>query len=175
MVGFMKISRVWAMPNKSTFAVPPLRAIIARYQRDDAVWADPFAGEFSPAQITNDLNPLRKADYHLEAAEFLAELERTGIMLDGALFDPPYSLTQVSRSYADIGLKFKGRENPTGGFPKVRDAISRLVRPSGYVISYGWNTAGMGLKRGFTQVEILICSHGGNRNDTLVTVERRNE
>ena len=162
------------MPNKFTFAVPPLREIITRYMGDAEVWADPFAGEHSPAQVTNDLNPAREADYHLEAADFLLELQRAGVVLDGALFDPPYSLTQVSRSYAGIGLKFKGRENPTGGFPKVRDLISQLVRPGGYVISYGWNTTGMGLKRLFTPIEYLIVSHGGSHNDTLVVVERRN-
>ena len=57
------------------------------------------------------------------------------------------------------------------GFPLAKDAISRLVKPGGYVVSYGWNTVGMGHARWFSPVEYLICSHGGNRNDTLVTVE----
>jgi hypothetical protein len=105
-----------------------------------------------------------------EAAEFLADFDGP---IDGAIFDPPYSLTQVSRSYHGLGLKFKGKENPTGGFPAVRDHLARLVRQGGYVISYGWTTAGMGLKRGFEAVEYLVCAHGGNRNDTLVVVERR--
>ena len=97
----------------------------------------------------------------------------TGNTSNGVIFDPPYSLTQVSRSYQDMGLSFKGAENPTGGFPKVRDAIALLVRPAGYVISFGWNTVGMGKGRAFDIIEILIVSHGGNRNDTLCTVERK--
>jgi hypothetical protein len=91
--------------------------------------------------------------------------------LDGVIFDPPYSLTQVSKSYNDIGLQFKGKENPTGGFPLVRDEIVRTVKSGGHVISFGWNTVGMGKKRGGEIIEILIISHGGNRNDTLCTVE----
>jgi hypothetical protein len=168
-----KMTRVWAMPHKFTFAVKPLRDIISRYKGVDELWLDPFAGENSPAEITNDLNPERPTEYHLEALEFIELMEPGPV--DGVLFDPPYSLTQVSRSYADIGLKFKGKENPTGGFPKVKDAISRVVRPGGHVISYGWNTVGMGIKRGFELVEVLVCCHGGNRNDTLVVVERKCE
>jgi hypothetical protein len=166
-------SRVWAMPNKFTFAVKPLMDIIVRYKQPGQVWVDPFAGEHSPAEITNDLNPARKADFHLEAKDFIELLVADKTDVDGVLFDPPYSLTQVSRSYQDIGLKFKGKENPTGGFPKVRDGIAALLRPGGIVISYGWNTVGMGLKRGFKPLEYLIVSHGGNRNDTLVVVEER--
>ena len=158
------------MPSKYTFEVKPLREIIDRYKGGDEQWFDPFAGLLSPAEVTNDLNPENPAQYHLEALDFVNKLEPP---YDGCLFDPPYSLTQVSRSYQNIGLKFHGKENPTGGFPKVRDRVAVLVRSGGYVISYGWNTVGMGVKRGFEPVEYLICSHGGNRNDTLVTVERR--
>lgn len=93
--------------------------------------------------------------------------------IDGVIFDPPYSLTQVSLSYRGIGLKMPGNENPTGGFPKVRAAIADVLRPGGIVISYGWNTVGMGKKRGFEPLEYMICSHGGNHNDTLVVVERK--
>ena len=164
------MSRVWAMPHKYTFQVPVLREIIDRYKLPGQTWADPFAGYNSPAELTNDLDPHAPTQSHVEAVDFLNDLE---YMIDGVIFDPPYSLTQVSRSYADMGLKFKGAENPTGGFPQARDRIAQIVVQGGHVISYGWNTVGMGKGRGFAPVEYLICSHGGNRNDTLVTVERK--
>ena len=163
--------RIWAMPNRHTFRVPPLLDVVMRYKA--GVWVDPFAGWNSPAELTNDLNPLAPTDEHVEAADFLVGLADIGVQVDGAIFDPPYSPTQVSRSYKDIGLKSKGAENPTGGFPKVRDLLALLVRDGGYVVSFGWNSVGMGLKRGFEPVEYLLCCHGGNRNDTIVTVERR--
>ena len=92
---------------------------------------------------------------------------------DGAFFDPPYSLTQVSRSYEDMGKLFYSKDNPTGAYSNVKDQIAWRIKPGGYVISFGWNTTGMGKKRGFKIMEILIVCHGGNHNDTLVTVERR--
>lgn len=165
------ITRVWAMPSKWTFEVPALRDIITKYKGVGETWVDPFAGFNSPAEVTNDLNPESPAQFHVEAVEFLRALP--AVSVDGVIFDPPYSLAQVSRSYKDMGMEFKGSENPTGGFPKAKDEISRVTRPSGHVISYGWNSIGMGIKRGFEIVEILLCSHGGNRNDTIVTVEKK--
>lgn len=171
------ITRVWAMPHKWTFKVKPLLDVITRYMKTNSLWLDPFAGQHSPVPYdgTNDLNPDNPSAFHMEATDFLRYVldEMGAESVDGIVFDPPYSLTQVSKSYADIGLKFKGAENPTGGFPKARDTIAELVRDGGHVISYGWNTVGMGKKRGFVPVEYIICSHGGNRNDTLVTVEQR--
>lgn len=162
------------MPSKWTFQVAPLLAIIHRYKKPGEIWLDPFAGFHSPAEVTNDLNPATPAQFHMEAQAFLESIPNTGRFC-GAIFDPPYSLTQVSRSYQNMGLQFKGAENPTGGFPKVKDLLSQLIPAKGYVISYGWNTVGMGKTRGWEPIEYLICSHGGNRNDTLVTVEQKLE
>ena len=41
----------------------------------------------------------------------------------------------------------------------------------GKVISFGWNTAGIGKTRGFEIKRTLIVPHGGSKNDTLCTVE----
>ena len=168
------MSRVWAMPHRYTFRVGALRDIVLKYkQQTTAIWLDPFAGQYSPAEITNDLDPKLPTLYHLEAADFVQAMIDAGVRYGGAVFDPPYSLTQVSRSYAGIGLRFTGKENPTGGFPRVRDLLTELLPQGAYVVSFGWNTVGMGKKRGWEPIEYLICSHGGNRNDTLVTVERK--
>jgi hypothetical protein len=168
------IRRVWAMPNKWTFKVPVIMELVNKYAGDGHLWADPFAGWSGFAEFRNDLNPATPQPWHKEALEFLSDPNCVGwLALQGVIFDPPYSLTQVSRSYQDMGLKFKGAENPTGGFPRVRDKIAELVRPGGHAISFGWNTVGMGIGRGFKQVEILIVCHGGNRNDTLCTVEQK--
>jgi hypothetical protein len=166
----MNIERVWSMPSKWTFEIRPIKQLLERYNVGTG-WIDPFCGQLSPAEYRNDLNPNNlHADYHLEALEFLMLKDW---QIEGGVFDPPYSLTQVSRSYNDIGLKFKSKENPTGGFPKVRERLSALLSSGQFCISFGWNTAGMGKKNGMEIVEILIVSHGGNHNDTLVTVERK--
>lgn len=166
----MKIERIWSMPSRWTFSIKPIDSLLKKYEVGHG-WIDPFCGNLSPAQFKNDLNPENThADYHLEALDFL-NLKNWEIA--GALFDPPYSLTQVSKSYKDIGLKFHGKENPTGGFPKVRRRLAELLKPDQFCISFGWNSAGLGKVNGMEIVEILVVAHGGNRNDTLVTVEKK--
>jgi len=88
----MKISRIWAMPNKWTFTVKPIKKLVDRYVGDGKGWIDPFAGMNSPAEITNDLNPNLNTIYHLDAKDFLKSL--SGSLFNGAIFDPPYSPTQ---------------------------------------------------------------------------------
>ena len=169
----MKINRIWAMPNKWTFKIKPIEALLYKYIGDGKGWVDPFAGMYSPAEYTNDLNPDSNAKYHLEAYDFAIELN--GTIFKGCLFDPPYSLTQISRSYKDMGLQYFNAKDRTGSFKDVRDIIANKIIVGGYVIYFGWNTNAFGKKRGFEIIEILIVAHGGNRNDTLVTVEQKTQ
>jgi len=48
-----------------------------------------------------------------------------------------------------------------------------LLTQDAVVLSFGWNSAGMGVKRGFELVECLICCHGSAHNDTICIAERR--
>ena len=169
----IKMSRVWSMPNSNTFKIKPIREFVDRWIDGVGVIIDPFARDSKIGTYTNDLNPNTDAEFHMEAGDFLDLMLVSEVKAGAVIFDPPYSLTQVSKSYAGIGLKFRGKENPTGGFPKVRDKIAKILCPNGIVLSFGWNTVGMGKKRGFEIVEILIVCHGGNRNDTLCIAERR--
>lgn len=43
----------------------------------------------------------------------------------------------------------------------------------GKVISFGWNSCGIGKTRGFEIERILIVCHGGHHNDTICTVEKK--
>ena len=54
-----------------------------------------------------------------------------------------------------------------------RDIINRIVHPSAVVISCGWNSVGMGVKRGWTLVDGILVSHGAGHNDLIVIAERR--
>ena len=166
----MLINRVWAMPNKWTFKIKPIRELLDRHNIGKD-WIDPFCGESNLCEIRNDLNPDNKnAQYHLEALDFVNMLDGK---YTGVVFDPPYSLTQVGRSYNNLGIKGWNKNNKTGAFPKVKDRISEIIKIGGTVISFGWNSIGMGKNRGFEIKEILLVCHGGNRNDTIVTVEHK--
>lgn len=164
----MIINRVWAMPNKWTFQIKPIKELLNRYVNDGIGWIDPFAGENSPAEITNDLNPIAPAKYHLEAIEFIKSLN--GNKYKGILFDPPYSLRQVKECYNKIGKHLSFGDTLDASFGKVKDAVSSKVD---LAICCGWNTNGFGKNRGFELIEILLVPHGGHHNDTIVTVERK--
>ena len=86
------------MPSMHTFTIEPIRQLICRYVKDGKGWIDPFAGENSPAEITNDLNPEKPAKYHMHALDFAKMLDG---QYEGCLFDPPYSLTQVKGGDVD--------------------------------------------------------------------------
>lgn len=164
----MKINRVWAMPNKWTFLIPPIAELVTHYVGDGKGWIDPFAGMASPAEITNDLNPERPAKYHLDSLEFLRLLSG---QYKGVLFDPPYSYQQMRECYAEAGVGEITARHSTNFYSDLRDVISPLIIPGGLAISCGWNSIGMGKTHGFEIIEILLVCHGRAHNDTIVTVE----
>ena len=164
----MKIDRIWAMPNKWTFTIKPIKElleeeIITGFQVGNA-WADPFAGENGGeyALWTNDINPKISAKEHLDGLSFLKTFDNN--VLNGVLYDPPYSITQA-RNYGKkefASMKY---------WADCKNEIARIVKPGGKVISFGWNSMGIGKKRGFKMTRILLVPHGGSKNDTICTVE----
>ena len=155
------------MPSVWTFKVKPIGELLARYISDSAEWIDPFAGECSPAVITNDIEG-RGAMYQLDALEFLGQFE--GCCATGVLFDPPYSVEQCLRRYTP---KFKGTAGRAEYWARCKDEIARIVKPGGMAISCCWDSTGIGQKRGFEIIEILLVCHGACHNDTIVTVEQK--
>jgi hypothetical protein len=57
----------------------------------------------------------------------------------------------------------------------LKKEVSRVIKPNGICISFGWNTNGIGKTKGFTVLELMMVAHGGNHNDTICTVERKND
>ena len=167
MCSTVEINRVWAMPSRHTFLIKPISKLVGKYINDGIGWIDPFAGENSPAEITNDMNPEKPAKYHLHAKEFAAQLE--GIY-EGVLFDPPYSLRQVKECYEAIGVKLF--QEDTQRFPQnVKELIAPKIKIGGIAITFGWNSQGFGKNLGFELIELLLVPHGRSHNDTIVTVE----
>lgn len=168
----MKISREWAMPSPDTFSIAPIAKFITRWLSPGAVSVDPFARNGKLATYTNDLNPQTTAEFHMDAAEFLMQGEPDSI--DVGLFDPPYSPRQISECYQSIGRDVTGKDTQNAAlYKRVRDAMHPLIRQGGIVLSFGWNSAGMGKSRGYVIEEILLVAHGGAHNDTICVAERR--
>ena len=112
----------------------------------------------------------------MEALVFLQTMEREyHLLVDVALFDPPYSPRQVVECYQGIGRVVEQGDTNNSSWRSERDVLNRIVKPGGVVLSFGWNSCGMGINRGFDIEEILIVCHGGGHNDTICMAERKRD
>jgi hypothetical protein len=164
------------MPNRHTFLIKPIKELIALYFDKSVPSIDPFAGFHSPATVTNDINPLAPTTHHMDALEFLESQreENPSPIHHLGFFDPPYSITQAVAKYK---MHIHDPKHNTGNkayWAKCKTILGELIIPNGYVIHCGWNSGGLGLKRGFKLLKVLLVPHGGGRNDTIVTVEQKN-
>ena len=163
----MIIDRVWAMPNKNTFSIPPIEHLIEKYLAGYSI--DPFANSNKLAKVTNDLDPQFNTDYHLDALYFLKKFADESV--DTVLYDPPFSPRQVAESYKKFDMTVNYQTTSSKYWSDQKKEIGRIVKSGGHVITCGWNSGGIGKKYGFNIVEILMVAHGGWHNDTIVTVE----
>ena len=167
----MKISRIWSMPNSKTFSIPPIKELINKYLKDEYISIDPFANDKKIAKITNDINPEFGTNYSLDALDFLKIFEERSI--DFILYDPPYSVRQVSECYKKYGYEVTNKTTRSDWWTLHKKEISRIIKNEGIVISFGWNSGGIGKTNGFEIIEILLVPHGGIHNDTIVVVEKK--
>jgi hypothetical protein len=176
----IKIYREWAMPNKNTYLIKPIINLLLT-EIQYGLWIDPFANDNTIRKIicndtkfiTNDLNKEYKTDYHLDALDFLKQFDDNSV--DGVLYDPPFSVRQVSECYKQFGVEITQETTRSDWWTKHKKEISRIIKPKGKVISFGWNSGGIGKTNGFEVEKILLVPHGGIHNDTIVVVERRNK
>lgn len=163
------------MPNKNTFAIKPIKELIKNNLVKGTV-IDPFANNniikdsmTGINYITNDLDEQYNTDYHLDALDFLKLFENSSI--DMVLYDPPYSPRQVSECYKALGKTVDFKTTQSSYWTNHKKEISRIVKKGGKVITFGWNSGGIGKKYGFRIEQILLVAHGGWHNDTICTVE----
>ena len=166
-----KIERVWAMPSSETFTIKPIRQLVKWYLSQSTVSVDPFARNNRWATYTNDLNPETQAEFHLDAEAFLQVLIERGVKADLVIFDPPYSTRQIKECYDSFGMALP--QERTQGWGNTKELISAILQENGVCISFGWNSIGLGIERGFQIEQIMLVCHGRLHNDTIVTVERK--
>ena len=146
------ISRKWAMPNKKTFTIKPIADIILKYKAEEFIEPFPYP-------------------YQKDALDFLSGFKDNSV--EGVLFDPPYSPRQLKECYDSQGMVL--HDTKSSVWAKWKDEIARVIKPNGLCLSFGWSSQGLGKNRGFEIIEIMLVAHGGNHNDTIVVVERKNE
>ena len=177
----MIIDRIWEMPNSKTFQVNAIKDFICdNIIGSNLTILDPFANEHSIKKhllnhnyICNDLDTDFDCDYNIDALDFLKLFKDRSV--DVVLFDPPYSSRQVKECYKKLDRTVTFEDTSAGFIQNFRDEISRIVKPNGIVFTFGWNSNGIGKNNNFTIEKIRLVAHGGNHNDTICLMERKNE
>ena len=160
------------MPSSNTFTVDPIGKFVKKHLSGISI--DPFSGNNEWCTYTNDLNPKTSARFHMDAEEFIKMIQTMGVVPNVIIFDPPYSPRQISECYKNFGRKVGTRETQNGHlYKRVRDAINEILPIGGKVLSFGWNSAGMGKNRGYIISDILLVCHGGAHNDTICICEKK--
>ena len=169
-------SRHFAMPNAETFGIRPIGDFVRLYLARSNISVDPFARNRRWATHTNDINPKMAAEHHMDAEAFLVEMAARGVIADLALFDPPYSPRQISEHYKEAGLAVTSEDTQNARlYKRVRDALDKIMAPGGLVLSFGWQSVGMGKGRGYEMIETMLVAHGGGHNDTICIAERKHD
>jgi len=132
------------MPNKSTFQIKPIKELIEQEMNEPYERLDPFPFE-----------------YKEDATDYLKRSPKVGY----GLFDPPYSPRQLKECYKGLGEY----DTKASTWSQWKDLLADRVTHK--CISFGWNSGGLGIKRGFRITRILMVAHGGMHNDTICTVE----
>ena len=145
----MMIKRVWAMPNHRTFDIKPIKEFIK--ENIGSNYIDPFPYPFKEDAIT-----------------YLKKIETNSKL--SLVFDPPYSQRQLKEMYHSNGLSLDHPMN-NSYWSNCKKEIARIIKPNGKVISFGWNSGGIGKKNGFEIEKILLVNHGSQHNDTICTLE----
>lgn len=166
--------RVFAMPSLDTFSIQSIKSFVRRYLNGISV--DPFARNSRLATYRNDIDKATNAEHHMDAEVFCQMLETRNIHADSALFDPPYSPRQIAECYRGCGIEVGMKETQNAAlYKRVRNALDRIIKPGGVVLSFGWNSAGMGKGRGYSIIDVLLVNHGGGHNDTICIAEIKHD
>jgi len=155
----IRIERTWSMPSPRPFQIPAIAQLIE--EECAGVSAEKIVDLF-PYQATKD------------AFELLKSLPDASVSV--FLIDPPYSHSQLKDLYEKEkppSFKMVSWESAKQYWVEFRKELARVLEPGGKCITLAWNSQGTGKGLGFEITRILQVAHGGNRNDTIVTVDRK--
>jgi 23S rRNA G2069 N7-methylase RlmK/C1962 C5-methylase RlmI len=122
-----------------------------------------FAGmtKLNIDEVRNDLDPEALADFNMDALEFVRTWK--GEKFDTILLDPPYAFRKSMEMYKGIKCS---------PFRQLKDEIKSVLNVGGKVITFGYHSNTMGVRRDFVVEKIALFSHGGAIHDTIASVER---
>ena len=151
-------------PKKYTFEMPKLK----QWTEQNCIGKvlNLFAGKtlLNIDETRVDLNKDMPADYYMDAYNFVRMAKENKWIYDTVIFDPPYNLRKSREKYLGVY---------TSELRKIKTILPNILSENGRIISYGYDTTGMGKKRGFEKIGICIINHAGDHNDTLCLIEKK--
>jgi len=152
-------------PKRYTFEMPKLYKWTIQNCRGKVL--NLFAGKTilkGIDEIRVDLNKDMPSDFCMDAYDFVLMAKGLGWKYDTIILDPPYNLRKSREKYNGIY---------TSVLRKIKTQLPYILNDNGLIISYGYDTTGMGKKRGFELIHICIINHSGGHNDTLSIIEKK--
>lgn len=109
------------------------------------------------------------ASEHLDAEDYLTQIEKTNHKFSIVLLDPPFSDRQAHEVYGTPNLY----ASDSGKIKRIGMLAGNLLSPGGYIIKAGFNTNKP--HPGVDLVEVSIVATGASRNDILFSVWKKNQ
>ena len=128
---------------------------------------DLFARNCTLFEYTNDIDNTTKADFHMDALNFLQCFTATYSPVDLFWFDPPFSSRQSNEIY-------EGHVNiytDPSYVQKLYEFLPKVLRPNGLFVKWGYNTNNP-MPSLLELEDVFTFTQGGNLNDVNVTIYR---
>lgn len=164
----IKIDRCFSMPSIWTFDIKPVHLLLKKYIYNSKSVLVPFAGKYrferNGIDYIDIMPDLPKPYIQGDCVTIMIEMIKKNKKYDLVIADPPYTAFQAVRSYGNEKLQ---------DITVIKNLINQLLNKDGTVIFFGYNSTGMGGKRGYEKKEILLINLGGSHNDIIITVDQR--
>jgi len=169
----MEFHYEFAMGNKWTFEMKPIKTYLHRKIVQHQRILIPFAGQtrfyIPKKQITYiDIDPtMPQPCIYGDSLKILDVFVSQNKKFDLIISDPPYTFFQSVQTY-----KMNKENVKMQTITKIKEMYQDLLEPRGEIIHFGYNSTGMGQKRGFEKTHLHIITLGGSHNDILMLTEK---
>lgn len=140
------------------------------------LWIDPFAernleGIKKLCQITNSLNKNYPSTINMDPYAFLRLFKDESV--HGVVFNPPMTPNEASIYYKEHTGTSKGTNcSNSKWWSDMKNEIARILKAKGKCITFGKNSVGLGLNRGFKATEIRVISYKDDYSLIIVVEEK---
>ena len=123
-----------------------------------------FAGttKLNLNEVRNDIDKGAKADYRMDALDFVRYAKKKKMKFDTIILDPPYSYRKAMEMY---------HGHYTSRFKQIADLIPDILTKEGRVISFGYHSTFLGKTRRAVLKKLCVFAHGGAQHCTIGIIE----